>query len=87
MNKFLIVILLFLVTSCDSSFQMSESDRAIDSMVKNFAATLSPKGFHIVGLGGGLDHTIGKHKEIDIILGTPKGISDVKTATRLCTIL
>ncbi|HEY4831794.1 MAG TPA: hypothetical protein VIH61_04455 [Waddliaceae bacterium] len=59
---------------------MSESDRAINRAIKNFAKTLSPKGFHIVGLGGGLDHESGKHKQIDIVLGTSKEICDVRTA-------
>ena len=83
MNKCLIYLLLFFITSCDSSLQMSRSDRAIDKMIKNFAVKLSPYGFHLVGLGGGLDHQSKKHKKIDVILGTRKDISDINEAREL----
>lgn len=81
--NFLFSFILLVCISCKSKFEINEKDRIVDHMILEFAETVAAKGLRPAGIGGGLNHETGKHKEFGISFVTQEKVTDISRAREL----
>jgi len=70
-----------MLSSC-SSFAISDGEMCINKTMARFAKKMQSEGINPSGIGGGIDHTNGKHNNLELVFMT-SNIPDIESARKL----